>query len=167
MLKEENTQEQINITARLGSQPKKFLVNHKIRRVVIKELASIYPKVFSANAALPLKKNVHADILLDNKFKSSELYLKIALQLYEGTKRYLKSIIKHKKRYDIKGEFVEEITQLEIAFAEKLLEKKNDTNVSKKKNAKNNKKRNKQRNGVFLKHNQGPVIVIKKRRSKK
>lgn len=108
----------------------------KIRRVknnnaIISLLDELYPKVFNNNF-LPLTIGIHLklkEVLKEKGFNYTQS--RHALGYYVNSKKYLKSSLNLKKRFDLDGNFVEDLTDEHLQNAKDSLKKFGSNNSKK------------------------------------
>jgi hypothetical protein len=86
-------------------------------------LESTYPEAFNFNDPKPLKLGIQRDLLLVSS-PCSKNQLRKCLEIYCGSRCYLKSIVQENSRYNLSGEKVEEIAQEHKDHAVKQLAKR-------------------------------------------
>lgn len=89
---------------------------------------STYPEAFNFNGPKPLKLGIQRDLLLASS-PCSKNQLRKCLEIYCGSRCYLKSIVQENWRYNLSGEKVEGIAQEHKDHAVKQLAER-ETNAS-------------------------------------
>lgn len=90
-----------------------------ITQSILAEWAQKFPKAFGS-IKIPLKIGVKDDLLAAYENSSySKAQIRLALKSYLSSYQYYSSMLNHKKRHDLNGEFVEDIAEEHLAHAAK------------------------------------------------
>ncbi len=99
-----------------GGQPSQAARPQAPSNPVLKQLATLYPKVFG-EPARPLKRGVYADLLAAQPEALEPEALKAALALHTRSSRYLSNVAAGQPRHDLQGQVVEAMAPEHVLHA--------------------------------------------------